>query len=305
MAVMEQGRRNKMILGQDNNSLTWLIIANATIFVVLIFIQIVYRLSSTPLELYNTQILSWLNMPANPQELLTHPWTIITHMFTHYQIWDIIGTVLWLWAFGFILQDLSGNRRLVPIYLYGGIAGALFFALSTNLVPSLNIGTTQTLHGAGAALMAIVVATTTLAPGYRLFTMLNGGIPLWVLTLIFVVIDYASVAAGNAPVALAHLGGAAIGFLYIKQLQKGNDWGEWMFTLANKVDSLFNPEKKHLNKPVSQRHFYKASRAPYEKKSNITQQRVDDLLDKINQQGYSSLSQEEKDFLKRASEQQD
>lgn len=305
MAVMEQGRRNKMLLGQDNNSLTWLIIANATIFVLLIFIRIVYRLSSTPLDLYYSQVLSWLNMPADPHQLLTHPWTIFTYMFTHYEIWDMIGTVLWLWAFGFILQDLSGNRRLVPIYLYGGVAGALFFALSANLVPSFSNGITQDLHGAGAALMAIVVATTTLAPGYRIFTMLNGGIPLWVLTLIFVVIDYASIAGGNAPVAIAHLGGAAIGFIYIKQLQKGNDWGEWMFSLTNKIDSLFNPEKKHLNKPVSQRHFYKASRTPFEKKSNITQQRVDDLLDKINQHGYSSLSQDEKDFLKRASEQQD
>lgn len=305
MAVMEQGRRSKMLLGQDNNSLTWLIIANATIFVVLIFIKIVYLLSDISVDLYYSQILSWLTMPADPHSLLIHPWTVITHMFTHYDVWKIIGTVLWLWAFGFILQDLSGNKRLTPIYLYGGIAGALCFALSANFLPSLSNGSTTYLDGAGAPLMAIVVATTTLAPGYRIFTMLNGGIPLWVLTLVFVVIDYAGIAGGNAPVGFAHLGGAAVGFFYMKQLQKGSDWGEWMFTLADKIDGLFNPDKKHINKPASQRHFYKASRTPFEKRSNITQQRIDDLLDKINQQGYSSLTDEEKDFLKRASEQQD
>lgn len=305
MAVMEQGRRSRMLLGQDNNSLTWLIIANATIFVVLIFIKIVYLLSDTPVNLFYSQILSWLTLPADPHSLLTHPWTVITHMFTHYDVWKIIGTVLWLWAFGYILQDLSGNKRLAPIYLYGGIAGAVLFVLTSNFLPALNNGSAPYLDGAGAALMAIVVATTTLAPGYRIFTMLNGGIPLWVLTLVFAVIDYAGIASGNAAVGFAHLGGAAVGFFYMKQLQKGNDWGEWMFTLAARIDSLFNPEKKHFNKPVSQRHFYKASRAPFEKRSNITQHRVDDLLDKINQNGYSSLTEEEKDFLKRASEQQD
>lgn len=305
MAVMEQSKRNRMLLGQDNNSLTWLIILNAVVFVLLIFIQIIYRLSDIPLELYFTQVRSWFTLPAEPGQLLTRPWTILTYMFTHDGVWAIIGSVLWLWAFGFILQDLSGNKRLVPIYLYGGVAGAVCFLLTTNLIPALHHGVSPDLSGAGAALMAIAVATTTLAPGYRLFTMLNGGIPLWVLTLIFVIIDYAGIAGSSPGVAFAHLGGAAIGFVYMKQLGKGNDWGEWMFSVVDWVDSLFNPEKKHNKIPASQRHFYKANRTPFEKRSNITQQRVDDLLDKINQHGYSSLSDEEKEFLKRASEQQD
>jgi len=68
--------------------------------------------------------------------------------------------------------------------------------------------------------MAIAVATTTLAPDYRLFPLINGGIPLWVLTMIFVAIDYASVAGSNGGYAIAHLAGAIMGFFFIYQLRR-------------------------------------------------------------------------------------
>jgi membrane associated rhomboid family serine protease len=302
---MEQNKRSRLLLGQDNNALTWLIIINAVAFVIVNFIKIIYQTTDVPLERFYSEITSWITLPANPGTLLTHAWTLLTYMFVHVGVFELIGTLLWLWAFGYIMQDLAGNQKLLPVYLYGGLAGALCFLLSVNLVPAFHTGAVQPLAGAGASLMAIAVATTTLAPGYRLFTMLNGGIPLWVLTVVFVAIDYAGIAGSNPGFALAHLGGAAIGFIYVKQLQRGNDWGQWMTNSINWLDNLFNPEKKHLGQPSKQTHFYKASRTPYQKKSNVTQQRVDDLLDKINQHGYSRLTEEEKTFLKRASEEQD
>ncbi|BAV09578.1 rhomboid family protein [Filimonas lacunae] len=301
---MEQGKRSKMLLGEDNNALTWLIIVNAAVFVVLLFTRIVYLLSYDNGQdaLFNAQIFSWLALPASTSQLLTHPWTIFTYMFTHVDVWKVIGSLLWLWAFGYMLQDLSGNKRLVPVYLYGGIAGAVFFVVSANLLPGLHH--TGSLSGAVPSLMAIAVAATTLAPRFRLFTMINGGIPLWIVMVVFVIIDITGIAKEGLAVALSHVGGAFIGFIYAWQLKKGNDWGEWMYNLVDKVDGLFNPEKKYNKKSSAQKHFYKASRTPFEKRSNITPQRVDDLLDKINSNGYNSLTDEEKEFLKRASEQQ-
>lgn len=305
MAVMEQGKRSKMLLGEDRNALTWLLIVNAVMFALISFTYVCYKLYSDNVQAeFEAQVLSLVALPAKGSALLTHPWTIFTYMFTHIELLDFVGSILWLWGFGYMLQDLSGNRRLVPVYLYGGVAGALFFLLGVNFIPGLHLNNSAYLDGAGAPLMAIVVATTTLAPRYRMFPMINGGIPLWVLTTLFVLIDGANIAAKGSAAAFAQLGGALIGFVYILQLKKGNDWGEWMFVLVDKIDSLFNPEKKYDKKTAGQRHFYKASRTPYEKRSNITPQRVDDLLDKINQQGFHSLTDEEKDFLKRASEQQ-
>jgi membrane associated rhomboid family serine protease len=293
----------RILLGQDNNALVLLFAINTLVFVLINFVKIVYYLSDIPIEFFYKQILDWFTMPAIPASLLAKPWTILTHMFTHYSIWHLLSTCAWLWAFGYVLQDLAGNNKLIPIYLYGGFAGALVFVLINNLFPSLerNIASTAPLLGGGGAVVAIAVATTTLAPDYRIFPLINGGMPLWVLTLIFVAIDFASLASGNGGIVAAHLAGGAIGFFFVKALQKGSDWGAWMIQLVHWIDDLFSPEKKHQQKKQAEKHFYRNNRKPYEKIANITQQRLDEILDKINLHGYSFLTDEEKAFLERAS----
>ena len=52
--------------------------------------------------------------------------------------------------------------------------------------------------------------------------------------------------------------------------------------------------------------FYNVSNTqPFKKIPNITQKRIDEILDKINQQGYRYLTNEEKEILKRAAEEED
>lgn len=304
MAISSFKSPRNVLLGQDNNALVLLFAINALVFVLINFLKIVYYLSDIPLEFFYRQILDWFTLSPVPDVLLSRPWSLITTMFTHSSVWQLICTLLWLWAFGYILQDLAGNNKLLPIYLYGGFIGALVFVLINNLFPVLerNILTTAPLLGGGSAVMAVAVATTTLAPDYRIFPLINGGIPLWVLTVIFVAIDFATLAGGNAGVGAAHLAGGAIGFLFVKQLQRGKDWSIWMINLVNWFDDLFSPEKKHQHKKNTEKHFYRTNRKPYEKIANITQQKLDEILDKINQHGYSFLTDEEKAFLQRASD---
>jgi len=305
MSPLTQKSARNILLGQDNNALVFLFAINSLVFVLINFIRIVYFLSDIPLEFFNKQILDWFTLSPVPEVFFSRPWTILTTMFTHLSIWQLISTLLWLWAFGYILQDLAGNSKLLPIYLYGGFVGAVVFLLTNNLFPVLerNILTTPAMLGGGSAVMAVAVATTTLAPDYRIFPLINGGIPLWVLTLVFVAIDFATLSGGNAGIGAAHLAGGAMGFLFVKQLQKGNDWSNWMNALVDWLDNLFNPEKKKEQQKQSEKHFYRANRKPYEKIANITQQKLDDILDKINQHGYAFLTDEEKAFLKRASDQ--
>lgn len=305
MGVMEQGKRNRMLLGNDHNSLTWLIIINAVIFVTLRFISVIYTASFTPDVQFEAEIFNWFTLPADLHKLGTRPWVILTQMFTHKSVWLLVSSLLWLWSFGYIMQDLTGNRKLFPLYIYGGVAGALVFEITVHAIPGLR-GQISTLqyHDAGAPILALAIATTTLAPGYKIFPMLNGGIPLWVLTLVFVAVD-ATVAATSLPMAAAHLAGAGMGYLFVSQLRRGHDWSLWMNNLVTWVDDLFNPEKKHRPRSSHQTHFYKATRQPFQKTPNITQQRIDEILDKINRDGYHLLTEEEKEFLKRASEEKD
>lgn len=92
------------------------------------------------------------------------------------------------------------------------------------------------------------------------------------------------------------------GFLFAYQLERGRDGGRWMVDFANWLNDLFNPEKKYREKPAMQQRYYKSIRKPFEITPRITQQKIDEILDKINQQGYDSLSEEERDLLKKASQ---
>jgi hypothetical protein len=224
-------------------------------------------------------------------------------MFIHVGVIYTVITLVWLWVFGSILQDLSGNSKIVPVYIYGGIAGAVVFVACNYLIPSLrNQVEYSFMLGGNAGIMAMAVATTTLSPDYRLFRMLNGGIPLWILTLLYVIIDV----AGSQGMAqqLAHLGGGLIGFLFIVSLRNGYDWGLWMNKLYNWFMNLFDPDKPvHQAEKIKEKVFYNTrGQKPFIKRPVITQQRIDEILDKINQKGYNHLSEEEKNILKKARE---
>lgn len=304
MAVMQQNKRNRLLLGADRNALVWLIVINVLAFILIYFMFLVYNMSnSETAEFHYTQLVSWFNIPARIELLVTRPWVIFISMFIHDRVMGLVSTVLWLWGFGYILQDLTGNKKIIPIYIYGGLAGAIFFTLSIYAIPAFrnNIYEISPMIGGGSAVMAIAIATTALAPKLKLLPMINGGIPLWVLTTIFAIIDLASAANISGAVAIAHLAGAAAGFLFVKQLEKGRDWSAWINNFFDWIMNLFNPEKKYNQVPVKQQHFYKTDKKPFEKASRFSQQKLDEILDKINTDGYASLSKDEKEFLKKAS----
>ena len=304
MSIYQERSRNRLSIGQSGNTLTMLIAVILMVFVVLAFIKLIYYFtySESGLALYNQQVLSWLVLPAHVPTLLTRPWTLITHFFVHDGVWHIIGNMLWLWVFGSIFQDLSGNSKIVPVFVYGALTGAVMYLLAFNLIPAFKDRTVlASALGASAGVMAVAIATTTLAPNFRIFPMLNGGIPLWVITMIFVIIDLATIPYNNAGGHIAHLAGAGFGFLFIVMLRRGSDWSTGMNNFFDWVNNLFNPDKPKKAKVIKSQLFYKADKPPYRKTSGVTQQRIDEILDKINQKGYETLTQEEKDILKRAS----
>jgi len=302
-----QRRKNRLGIGQDGNALITLLAIHLIVFVLLSFTKVIYYFGNAEegLNLYQKNILSWVTLPAYLPDLLTRPWTLITHFFTHDNVWHLIANMLWLWAFGHILQDLSGNRKIIPIFLYGAFAGALAFIISFNIIPALKVELISAKAlGASAGVMAVAIATTVLAPGYRIFPMINGGIPLWVVTMIFVIIDLATIPYNNPGGHIAHLAGAGMGFLFMVMLRNGKDGSIWMNNFFDWVNNLFNPEKPKKGKAIKNQLFYKSTVSPYKKTTIITQQRIDEILDKIGQKGYESLTPDEKEILKQASKEE-
>lgn len=306
MSYHEKEYQQRLSLGHRHNTLIVLISINLIMFVILAFINAVYSLQHENAEEaardFNNNILNWFALPADVNKLAAKPWTILTHMFVHAGVWHVLGNMLWLWTFGYILQDLTGNRKIFPVFLYGGLAGALSFILAVNFIPALQPGLPfATAVGASAGVMAIAVAATTLSPGYRIFPMLNGGIPIWIITVFYLIIDLATIPLNNTGGHIAHLTGALAGFLFIYFFRKGYDGGGWMNSFYDWFNDLFNPERPKKGKTLKRELFYRSKTEPYQKTPNITEKRVNEILDKINQHGYHSLTAEEKDLLKKAS----
>lgn len=298
----------KPTLGQSNNALVILFAINSFFFIIIRFLKLVYDLDygSAAYSIFEKKIVYWFTISVPLDALLTKPFSLLLYMFSHYSIVGFISNMLWLWAFGYVLQDLVGNKKLIPIYLYGGFIAGLVFTLTANFLPFIyqNINTNYLLEGSSAAIMAVAIATTTLSPRYKIYQHIGNGFQLWILTLIYLAVDVAYIISNNWAVGFAHIAAAAVGYFYIKQLQKGNDWGSWIFTVANKINNLFNPEQKHKNKSSKENHFYKNSVPAYTKHENVNEQKLNEILDKISSKGFSSLTSVEKDFLDRASKEE-
>jgi membrane associated rhomboid family serine protease len=307
MRVMEDNYRKQMGLGQDGNALVKLIVFNAVLFVILKFVYLIFLSTSLNTDAYYKNIFAWFVLPADLGRLSTRPWTLITYMFSDEKVFRFIANMFWLWSFGYIMQDLTGNRKLIPVYIYGGIAGALFYILSYYIFPKLQAQIPfAALVGANPSVLAIAVATTAVAPDYRIFPMINGGIPLWILTLIYILINFSSIGYGDSGVYIANIAAGSFGFLFIYQMKRGKDWSIWMNNFFDWCNDLFDPNKKKKTKSAKDEFYYKVSGTqPYKKIPNITQKRIDDILDKINQQGYRFLTDEEKEILKRAADKED
>jgi membrane associated rhomboid family serine protease len=306
MRVMEDNYRKKMQLGQDGNALVQLVVINAVLFVILKFIYVIYTLNTSTPAAYYTNVLNWFVLPGSLDKLSTRPWTVLTYMFSDQHVFRFVANMVWLWGFGYILQDLMGNRKMVPIYLYGGVAGAAAFLLYYSVASRGATPVTAFLVGANPAVIALAVATTAIAPNYRIFPMINGGIPLWVLTLIYGLINFSSITHGDTGAYIANVSGAGAGLLFIYVLRRGYDGSIWINAFFDWCNDLFNPGKKANRPSPKDEFYYKVSGTqPYKKIPNITQQRIDEILDKINQQGYRFLTDEEKEILKRAADEEE
>lgn len=307
LAYSEKKYLSKISFKQDNNTLLTLIAICLVVFVGLAFLKAVWYSrfpKDAALGYFNDQVLSLFVMPATTGELLRKPWTIITHMFVHDDFWRILSNMLWLWCFGFIMQDVTGNRKLIPVFIYGSFGGAIGFILAYNLIPSLApLANNAVLIGSSAGVMAVAVVITIISPRYRIFPMIAGGIPLWVLTAVFIIADLATVSIYDTGGLIAHISGGVTGFLFMWLLRRGYDISDWMNNFFEWVTNLFNPDRpSKKSKPIKEQLFYKTDDDPYKITPKVTQKRIDEILDKINRDGYHLLTDEEKELLKRAGE---
>src|SRR5262245_19619314 len=142
MNLSEKQYKQRISLGDKNNSLMTLIGICLIMFIIMAFMKAIwyfrFEKEMAPI-LFQKNVLGWFAMPADFEAIGKRPWTIITHMFVNDQVWIVFANMLWLWVFGYIMQDLTGNKKIIPIFIYGALAGAIAFVLAYNLLPGLQL----------------------------------------------------------------------------------------------------------------------------------------------------------------------
>jgi len=280
------------------NNLIRLIYINIAVFLIISIFSIVGYLLNNPQ--ISEKVLNILAVPASFKTLLVRPWTIITYMFTHKNTWHILLNMLWLYWFGRIFLEYLDQRKLVAVYLLGGISGAIVYVLSFNIFPAFeDVVPISVAIGASASVMAVVIAIAAYVPNYAVQFFLLGRIRIiYVALAIFVVtsiLDFPSNSGGK----LAHIGGALFGFLFTLNIKKGRDIGKGINSIIDFFATLFKPRRKMkitYKKPASN-YDYPASDYDYNKTKVEHQAKINQILDKISKGGYDSLTKEEKDTL--------
>jgi membrane associated rhomboid family serine protease len=258
---------------------------------------------------YGSKFLLQFEMVADVKAMLLKPWAYLTYMFLHTSVFHILFNMLFLKAFGDVLKEFIGDSKTVPIFIYGGLAGAILMTVCYNTFPVFANELLRPTLGASAGVMAITVAAATLVPDYTFFLFLLGPVRIKWIALFYVVLDVILIRIdGNPGGHIAHLGGAILGFLFIIQLRNGIDLGRPVYYLKDKWDSINSPRKKIK---IVHRQEQKVSSGPVETQKSNTQHRsnrstqtvlskqdqLDMILDKINRSGYESLTKDEREFL--------
>ena len=280
--------------------LTRLMYVNGAVFLLIKIIEVIGVLSASPM--LATTVISNLAVPASVGALALKPWTPVTYMFTHQGFIHLLFNLLWLWWFGKIFLAYLDQRKLLSLYILGGLAGAVLYIAVFNFFPAF-AGTVNVsiALGASASVMALVIGTAVYLPDLELNLLFIGRVKMKYLALATFLITSLFDFSVNTGGKIAHIGGAMMGLAYGYGLKNGKDIGSWLNMIIDFFVNLFKPRKKMKvtykkagpafdATKVKDDHEYNAIKAERQKT-------LDHILDKISKGGYDSLTKEEKAIL--------
>lgn len=288
----------KNAFGRPNSAHVQLILVNVGIFLILGVFYVFSKIFGA--EGIFEIVYNQFTIPPVFTDFLSRPWTLVTYAFAHSMgdIFHILFNMLVLYWFGRLFVEYLGSDKLIALYVLGSLAGAILYLLFFNTIPFfIERSEFSGMVGASAAVYAIVVGAATLMPNYTFYLLFFGPIRIKYIAGFYIVISFLGSVGGNAGGNIAHLGGALMGFIYIKQLNVGVNWGSWITATLDWMKGLFD------SKPRVKVTYRKESTPQNSsgKTGKASQAEIDNILDKISDKGYESLSKDEKEKLFNAS----
>ncbi|MFN3754249.1 rhomboid family intramembrane serine protease [Flavobacterium sp.] len=238
----------------------------------------------------------WLAVSSEPLVILYKPWTLLTYAFFHSGFFHLFFNMMVLHFASRLFLTFFTQKQYLGLYLLSAVFAGIVYVLSFYL-----LGNYSNMVGASGAIMALLVATTTYQPLMEVRLLLIGNVKLWHITGVLLLLDLLQIQMNNTGGHIAHLSGAFFGYIYIKLLQNGTDLSRMVSSVIDFLANLSSPRKSTPFKKV----HVNPKKPTIKRESKIvakdkTQQQIDEILDKISQSGYDSLTAEEKEFLFKA-----
>jgi len=292
MTDMRTSSSNKpfsSIPGFGQNAIFQLIIVSGLSFISYEMIRVFGILAGADRYYFDINIAP--NVALSPlANLSTKPWTLLTYGWVHSGFWVMFTNMVWLYAFGSIVQSLVGYRQVIPLFVYCLIIGGAFYELA-QLLPNTPGGYYL---GASAGVAGLAVAAITLTPSYRIYFGEHLSIHISIITIIFFALLIVNTNL-QIPALFLIGGGSLTGFLYVRLLKAGYQPGTWVYSIFDRLSAWGEPDENTIRQRKNTRRNEVMHN--YEPKQAGMQKKVDELLDKINQKGYDALTQAEKDIL--------
>ena len=274
---------------RSKSFLSNIILINVAVWVATLLFGIIgflFALNKGAIESYTYD---YFALSSEFSTLIHKPWSIITYMFLHSNVFHLLFNMLMLYYGGILFSQYMGKSKLIRTYFASGIAGGLLFMIAWNIFPAFS-QSSAVVVGASAAVLGVFVAVATYIPNYTINLFLIGNTKLKYVAVALVILDLFSISKGNAGGHFAHIGGALYGFLSIYLPRQIH---------FKKPDRVFKKVIKNKKKTTHQRPL---SDEEYNKRRAAEQKKIDEILDKISKSGYDKLSKEEKEFLFKSSQ---
>ena len=227
-----------------------------------------------------------------PLFAVARPWTFVTYMFLHGGLLHLAFNMLALFMFGPPVEERMGGRPFLTYYTLCGLGGAAFSFLLMQVRP-----VDHPIVGASAAIYGVLLAFAWAWPDQPIYVFpFPAPIPAkWLVTFavaISLVLALLDMSRGVAH--LAHLGGFATGFLYLKA-------ADWRLAQAERqVRRTAQPSVVVQSaRTAGGSETVRKRRPPPERDAAAAE--IDRVLDKISARGIESLTPAERHFLSETS----
>ncbi len=276
--------------------LSKLIFANIVVYFAMLLLKLLLNVLGFLFQSADLQqtiyggLVELLACPASFEDLIFCPWTLLTSCFVHLSFWHLFFNMMVLHFAGKVFRTEFSEKQLLSLYLLGGIVGNLCYVAAYNFFPAFEIDKYYSMAvGASGSIMSILFAATMRLPKFEVSLFLFGPIKLMWLAVILIAVDVLSIPHGNAGGHIAHIGGALAGIAFPFILQRNFDFSMPTRKKTKRKKYATSSDYEAYNRPLSD--------DEYNARRKANEDKIDAILDKISQNGYESLSKEEKDFL--------